>query len=332
MFCIRDTYPEEFYQSNIFNFYFEGLKPGVIDIETTGLDPVRSRFVLGGLVTPDARGKSFYQIFAESREEEIPLILSFLSELKDLDVLVSYNGDHFDLPFLNRRLRLNRIPPEELPVFLSLDLYRILDKYSNFRKLLPNLKQKTVETFLGLWSDRTDEISGADSAALYHQYLRTGDPAVRDVILLHNKDDILQLSRLMKVFEKLDLHRIMFHNGFIVPYQDRRVYVQNIWFRKDSVYISGAHKNIPMDYRCWEASHEASFSAKYRTFTLRIPWRNKRNCSYIDLEEFPYDCSVLEKYPGFEAGYLLVRGGGEINYAEINHLIKILLIEILKEI
>lgn len=332
MFCIRDSYPEEFYQSNIFRFYFDGLKPGVIDIETTGLDPSHSRFVLGGLVTPDARGKSFYQIFAESNEEEIPLICSFLSELKDLDVLVSYNGDHFDLPFLNRRLRINGVTAEEFPVFQSLDLYRILDRYSNFRKLLPNLKQKTVESFLGLWSDRTDEISGADSAVLYHQYLRTGDPAVRDTILLHNKDDILQLSRLMKVFEKLDLHRILFHNGFVVPYQDRRIYIKNIWLRKDSVYISGVHKNIPMDYRCWQTSHEASFSAKYRTFTLRIPWRNKRNCSYIDLEEFPYDCSVLEKYPGYEAGFLLVRSGGEINYAEINHLIKILLIEILKEI
>ncbi len=39
MFCIRDSYPEEFYQSNIFGFYFDGLKPGVIDIETTVLTP-----------------------------------------------------------------------------------------------------------------------------------------------------------------------------------------------------------------------------------------------------------------------------------------------------
>lgn len=332
MFCVRESYPEEFYQSNIFRFYFDGLKPGVIDIETTGLDPGRSRFVLGGLVTPDARGKSFYQILAESKEEEIPLIRSFLSELKDLDVLISYNGDHFDLPFLYKRLRLNRIPTEELPFYQSLDLYRILDRYSNFRKILPNLKQKTVEEFLGLWANRTDEISGADSVVLYHEYLRTGDPAIRDIILLHNKDDILQLSRLIKVFEKLDLHKIMFHSGFIVPHLDKRAYIQNIWLRKDSVYVSGVHKNVPMDYRCWQNSHEASFCVKHRTFTLRIPWRNKKNCSYIDLEEFPYDCSVLEKYPGFEAGYLLARSGGEVSYAEINHLIKILLIEILKEI
>lgn len=332
MICVRATYPEAFYQSNIYRFYFDGLKPGVIDIETTGLDPGRSRFVLGGLVTPDARGKSVVQFFAESKDEEAQLIRSYLTDLTDLDVLISYNGDHFDLPFLNRRLRLNHIPAEELPVFQSLDLYRVLDRYSNFRKLLPNLKQKTVEAFLGFWPDRDDEISGADSVVLYHRYLRTGDPEVRDTILLHNKDDILQLSRLLKVFEKLDLHKIMFHNGFIVPDRNRRIYIQNIWLRKDSVYISGAHKNIPMDYRCWQISHEASFSAKYRTFTLRIPWKNKKNCSYIDLEEFTFDCSALKRYPGYENGFLLVRNGGEINYAEMNHLIKILLIEILKEI
>jgi hypothetical protein len=332
MICIRETYPEAFYQSNILRFYFDGLKPGVIDIETTGLDPDRSRFILGGLVRPEPWGKGLIQFFAESKEEEAQLICSWLSELTDLDVLISYNGDHFDLPFLKKRLRHSRVPAGEFPLFQSLDLYRILDRYSNFRKLLPNLKQKTVEAFLGMWPDRADEISGADSVVLYHQYLRTGEPAIRDTILLHNKDDILQLSRLMKVFEKLDLHKIMFHNGFIVADCDRKIYIQNIWLRKDSVFVSGVHKNIPLDYRCWLESHEAAFSAKYRTFTLRIPRKNKKNFSYIDLEEFVFDCSALEKYPGCESGCLLVESGGDVNYAEVNHLIKILLIEILKEI
>mgnify|MGYP000866526953 CR=1 FL=1 len=332
MYCTNEIYQETFYQSNIFRFYFEDLKLGVIDIETTGLNPDRSRFILGGLVLPEDQGKKAIQILSESKEEEAPLIRSYLSELSDLDALVSYNGDYFDLPFLKRRLQHNRIPGEELPMFKSFDLYRILDRYSNFRKLLPNLKQKTVETFLGLWSDRKDEISGAESVELYNRYLRTQDPAIRDIILLHNKDDILQLSRLIKVFEKLDMHKIMFHTGFIVPYQGKKIYIQSIEFQKDSILISGFHKNISLDYRCYQASHEASISLAGNDFTLRIPWRNKKNYSYIDLEEFNYDCSALEKYPGYESGYLLIRNNGEVNYAEVNHLIKILLKEILKDL
>jgi uncharacterized protein YprB with RNaseH-like and TPR domain len=332
MICIRESYPEAFFESNTFRFYFEGLKLGVVDIETTGLNPDRSRFILGGLVAPDGQGKQAVQLLSESKEEEPLLILSYLSELADLDVLVSYNGDHFDLPFLNRRILHNRISAEELPLFQSFDLYRILDRYSNFRKLLPNLKQKTVEIFLGLWPDRTDEISGADSVELYHQFLKTGDPAVRDMILLHNKDDILQLSRLMKVFEKLDLHSIMSHTGFIVSDQSKKIYIQNIEFQKDSIIVSGRLKSIMTDYRCWQTSHEAAFSGKQSCFSLKIPWKNKKSYSYIDLEEFTYNFSELEKYPGYESGYLLIRNNCEVNYAEVNHLIKILLKEILKEL
>ncbi|HVI39118.1 MAG TPA: ribonuclease H-like domain-containing protein [Anaerovoracaceae bacterium] len=332
MYSTSESYKEAFYQSNVFRFYFDDLKLGVIDIETTGLDPDRSHFILGGLVVPDTQGKKAIQLFSESNEEEASLIRLYLSELKDIDVLISYNGDHFDLPYLNRRIRHNRIPVEEFPLFQSFDLYRILDKHSTFRKLLPNLKQKTMETFLGLWSDRTDEISGAESVELYHRFLKTGDPSIRDIILLHNKDDILQLSRLMKVFDKLNLHEIMFHTGFIVSNQRKKIYIRKIELRKDSILVSGIHKNIPMDYRCYQTSHEAVFSGKQCDFTLRIPWKNKNAYSYIDLEEFIYDCSELKKYPGYQSGYLLIKGDDEVNYAEVNHLIKLLLKEILKEL
>ncbi len=332
MYYINESYQEAFYQSNIFRFYFEDLKLGVIDIETTGLNPDQNHFILGGLVVPDSQGKNAIQILAESKEEETSLLRSYLSKLRDLDVLISYNGDHFDLPFLNRRIKKNYISKEELPVFHSFDLYRILNKYSPFRKMLPNLKQKTVETFLGLWSDRADEISGSESVELYHQFLRTKDQTTRDTILLHNKDDILQLSRLIKVLDKLNLHKIMFHTGFIVSYHDKKACIQKIEIRKDVIFVSGLHKNISMDYRCYQASHESAFFSKQRDFTLKIPYKSTKSYDYIDLEEFFYDCSVLEKYPGFQSGYLLIKNENEINYAELNHLIKLILKGILKEI
>ncbi len=332
MYGTNERYPEAFYQSNIFRLYFEDLQLGAMDIETTGLSPDHSRFILGGLVVPDPQGKKAIQLLSESNEEEPELIRSYLTELKDIDVLISYNGENFDLPFLNKRMHYHHLSGEALPFYQSLDLYRILDKYSNFRKLLPNLKQKTVETFLGLWSDRADEISGAESVALYYQFLRTGNPAIRDTILLHNKDDILQLSRLLKAFEKLDLHYIMFHMGFIVINQGKKIYIRNIALRKDSIFVSGVHRNISMDYRCYQDSHEAVFSRKQSDFTLRIPLKNKMNYTYIDLEAFPYNFSELEKYPSFESGYLLIKRDDTVNYAEVNHLIKLLLKEILKEV
>jgi uncharacterized protein YprB with RNaseH-like and TPR domain len=332
MYNSNDIYKEEFYQSKILNTYFDNLNIGIVDIETTGLNPDRSRFILGGLVVPDSQGKKAIQLLSESKEEEGEVLHAYLSEMKDLDILITYNGDHFDLPFLGKRISYNRIPREVLPTFQSIDLYRILDRHSTLRKLLPNLKQKTVETFLGLWSDRADEISGAESVELYNRYVRTGDLSLRDTILLHNKDDILQLSRLMKVFEKLDIHKIMYHTGFIVSHLGKKIYIKSIELKKDSIFVTGKHKNIPIDYRCYLHSHEAQLSVKTGIFSLRIPWQNAKNYTYIDLEEFSWDLSALEKYAGYQSGYLLISQGDEINYAELNHLIKLVIKEILKEL
>ena len=332
MYCVNENYKESFYQSNILNFYFDDLNIGVIDIETTGLNPDRSHFILGGLLVPDSQEKKALQLFSDSKDEEDSLLRSYLSELKNLDVLISYNGDHFDLPFLNRRIKYNQISREELPMFQSFDLYRILDRYSTFRKLLPNLKQKTVEAFLGLWTDRADEISGAESVELYHQFLRTRDPAIRDIILLHNRDDILQLSRLMKVFEKLNLHKVMHHTGFIVSHKEKKVYIRKIQIHGHSILVTGFHRNIPVDYKGYQAGHEAAISSKSGDFTLRIPLKVTKGYAYVDLDEFLFDCSVFEKYPGYQSSYLLIKNDDEINYAEVNHLIKLILKEILESL
>ncbi len=332
MYCVNENFQENFYNSNIYRFYFGDLNIGVVDIETTGLNPDRNQFILGGIVVPENCEKKTIQLLAESKSEEASLLRSYLNEWKDLDMVISYNGDHFDLPFISRRAKHNRITREELPVFLSFDLYRVLNKYSQLRKLLPNLKQKTVETFLGLWSDRADEISGAESVELYHHFTRTGDPAARDTILLHNKDDLLQLSRLIKVFEKLDLHQVMFHTGFAASWKKKKAYVKKISLQKDALIVSGLHKNIDMDYRCYLISHEAEFTAKQRNFSMKVPLHNINGYACVDLEEFPFDCSELEKYAGYQSGYLLIGHQSEINYVEVNHLVKLILREILKEL
>lgn len=57
---------------------------------------------------------------------------------------------------------------------------------------------------MGLWQSRDDEISGAESVELYNVYEKNHDPALGEKILLHNSDDILQLSRLLPVIGKSD--------------------------------------------------------------------------------------------------------------------------------
>lgn len=337
MHTVCGIFHEPFYSSKILNFYFEDLKIGVIDIETTGLNPDRSRFILGGLVVPNFDDKKLLQFFAETKEEEAEILNAYLSELGKLDVLINYNGDGFDLPYLNKRLQhygLAGIPDTEagFPICQSFDLYRAIDRYSSLRKLLPNLKQKTVETFMGLWTDRTDEISGAESVELYHRYLKTKNPELRDMILLHNADDLLQLSRLMSILEKLDLHKIMFYNGFVVSQDQKKVYIRKIQTKRDRMIVTGELRNISLDYRSYLPSYEANFSCKEMIFSVSIPWQTKHGVCYIDLTDYPFDCSVFEKYPSFQSGFLLLKDAAETRYGETNHLIKLILKEILKDL
>ena len=79
------------------------MRTGVLDIETTGLDPSRNRFILGGLY--DCSTCTIHQYFAEKRSEEPEALAGFLSVLDSLDMVITYNGRHFDMPFIEKRLR-----------------------------------------------------------------------------------------------------------------------------------------------------------------------------------------------------------------------------------
>lgn len=337
MYLWEKEYAEHLYQSKVFDFYFKPLKVGIFDIETTGLSPEKSQFILGGLVTDTDAGIKVQQFFAESRGDEAASLKAYLSELSKLDLLISYNGDHFDLPFLNKRLQAHGLsyghqPGIMLPPHHSFDLYKILDRHSTLRKLLPNLKQKTVETFLGLWSSRGDEISGKESIDLYYNFLRTGDADIRETILLHNRDDVLQLSRLLRILEKLDLHKALFYTGFIVPFEEKRIYIQKIEFTGNALRTLGHHRGLSMDYKHYGTDYYSNFSQAGKFFQTEIPYRQTKGITYVDLEEFTMDLSPLQKYSGYESGYFIIKDNTQTYYGEINHLLKLIFTTILKDI
>ena len=185
---VRDLH-ENIYTSPLLDFYFEDLKMGSLDIETTGLDPVRTKFILGGLY--DFAAGEFLQFFAESTDEEAEVLQAYMDRMSQLDVVVTYNGKHFDIPFVETRYR--RLFGREYDGYMpfNFDLYLLLNGHSPLRQFVPNLRQKTVESYMGLWDGRTDEISGADSVEMYYEYVRTRDPELERQILLHNSDDVV---------------------------------------------------------------------------------------------------------------------------------------------
>lgn len=330
MYEVDIHYDEPFYTSPIFDFYFKDARIGVFDIETTGLDAKRNKFVLGGLLIPDGDGVRLRQFFSEGGHEESEILDIYTEALRETDILVSYNGNHFDIPFTNGRLAHHH-RRETFSGILSFDLYQIVKKFSGLKKVLPNLKQKTVENYMGLWSDRKDQISGADSVFLYHEYMATGSSELLEFILLHNRDDLLQLARLLAVLAKMNLHEVMANTGFPTILNDAAAFAEKITLRKSSLEISGWCRGIPFDMRRYENGFACDFLKEEGSFFLKLPCISESGVTYVDLKLLDMDYSPLTVFPEFESDFLVLKNGDEVAYGPINYLIRYLLLSLLED-
>jgi uncharacterized protein YprB with RNaseH-like and TPR domain len=312
---------ETFYASEIFDFYFGEVRLGVFDIETTGLGAGSAKVILGGLLTPCAGGVRVRQFFAEGGHEEGDLLALYTDALAETDVLFSYNGDRFDMPFVNGRLARRGRPPA-FDACLGIDMYRVLRKHSALGDALPNLKQKTVEDYLGIGRERSDRISGADSVRLYYEYVATKAPELLHCILLHNSDDLLQLARVLRVFDELDLHRIAAHMGFPVKCGDSLAFVTDIRLGRYALEFSGAYKALPFDFVLFDEPWRISFQSETERFDASVPCLCEKDIVFADLRALGTDGDDFSAFPAYESGYLVLKQGKNVHYGPMNRLIK----------
>lgn len=304
-----------------FEGYFGGLRIGILDIETTGLDRWKNEFILGGLY--DVSEGLLHQVFAENVGEEEEALRAFVQLMEGVDVVATYNGARFDMPFLYERA--SRYEGVEMPLPYDLDIYRVVRDHSPLKRLLPNLRQKTVEAYMGLWHSRTDEISGEESVYLYREYERTADPALEEKILLHNRDDVEQLSRLLKVIDKCDFHEAMYNMGFPVKAGRRLLTVKDIRIGRNGFLIEGTQNRDGANFRCYELDGydvEALFDRSRGTFSIRMPLNWNRGLVVMDIRAAGLDEREFAAYPECGSGFLVIRGERDIRHRECNHLIR----------
>ena len=174
-----------------------------IDIETTGLSASGSGLYLIGIAYHRQMEWHLRQWFADSLSAEQEILTDFFEFLRDFQIIVTYNGDSFDLPFLEKCAAQYSIPFER-EKYESFDLYR---KIRPLKKLLSldNLKLATMEAFLGI--SRENPTSGKDMIPVYEQFLETRDESLYHDLLLHNEDDIRSLPELLVLLSYLDIFR-----------------------------------------------------------------------------------------------------------------------------
>lgn len=164
------------------------------DIETTGFSASTSQVYLIGCISysPDSRTFLLSQWFAQTEDDEEQLLKSFFTFLAPYKALITYNGESFDMPFLIHRCRHYNLN-YDFTKYTSMDLYKLLAPYKNILKL-PDLKQKTLEKFLGI--SREDRFQGKELISVYHNYKKEPDAQTQNLLLLHNHEDLTGMIQL----------------------------------------------------------------------------------------------------------------------------------------
>lgn len=164
-----------------------------IDIETIGLYYIHPVFLVGVLYFEDGVGY-VKQFLARNFDEEKAILKETARELYDTQVIASFNGRSFDLPYLKNRMKYYQLN-EEMKAF-HVDLLHPARK--QYKGVYPNCRLITLEKEL-FNQEREGDVPGAEIADYYYRYLDTRDRAWLDPIMEHNALDLLSMAKLLGV-------------------------------------------------------------------------------------------------------------------------------------
>ncbi|WP_394018197.1 ribonuclease H-like domain-containing protein [Anaerococcus cruorum] len=134
------TYKKRYYPENL------NKNEIILDIETTGLDSQHDQLVLLGFITYENHKCYIIQYFAEDNSEEQRLLEIYLKMIEDKKV-ITYNGDKFDIPFLNMRLDYHKL----FPVFPeTLDIYKLISRHRKYF-VFESMKLMDIEKSIGIF-------------------------------------------------------------------------------------------------------------------------------------------------------------------------------------
>ena len=161
-----------------------------LDIETTGLSPGYCHITVIGIHRCKGLETQFIQLVGDKITD-----ISLMDALEGTDILYTYNGSRFDLPFIHGSLGINLTD-----TFHHHDLM-----YDCWRC---NLKGgfKAVEQQLGI-SRQLQGINGWDAVLLWQRYQDYSDKKALATLLKYNEEDVVNLKVLRGKLEETWLEK-----------------------------------------------------------------------------------------------------------------------------
>lgn len=158
-----------------------------LDIETTGLSGAASMAFLVGVGELTEDGVVVTQFLAPDLpwEEDLLSALGTFLSTGGPRLLITFNGDTFDLPFLRSRARFCRVP---LSLPSSYDVLSAARRL--YRGMFDSLRLTALEAGR-LHHVRSDDLPGALVPATYYAALRAEDLTPLEPVLKHNALDLV---------------------------------------------------------------------------------------------------------------------------------------------
>jgi len=150
-----------------------------LDIETTGLSPWESEITVVGIHLCNGEDTDFIQLVGRDITAK-----SILEALAGVEVIYTYNGSRFDLPFIYYRFGIN-LAETLKHRDLMYDCWKC-NLYGGF---------KAVERQLGI-ERRLKDVNGYEAVRLWWRYVESFDLDALYTLLEYNKEDVLNLKTL----------------------------------------------------------------------------------------------------------------------------------------
>jgi uncharacterized protein YprB with RNaseH-like and TPR domain len=153
-----------------------------LDIETTGLSPSFCEITVVGIHICSGADTRFVQLIGEDVTAD-----NLLEALTGVDIIYTYNGSRFDLPFIYARLGVNLVS-----LFTHRDLMYDCWKNNYYGGF------KAVESQLGI-ERRLKEVNGLVAVRLWWRYVNDYDEDALAILLEYNKEDVVNLKTLKEM-------------------------------------------------------------------------------------------------------------------------------------
>jgi len=161
-------------------------KIGFVDIETTGLSRWSNEITVLGIYDG-----STSHLYVNGKN-----LLDAKDKLKEFDIIVTFNGKQFDIPFIEHCFSCSYN-------FAHLDLRYLLKEFGYQGGL------KSIERQLGINRDSSVQgVDGFEAVRLWHQYKR-GNLEALQKLLKYNEQDVVNLHTLLHHYLKIKKERLL---------------------------------------------------------------------------------------------------------------------------